>query len=186
MQVDPVVHSQNLDLEYFNLKHTIHTIHSKTEELHEKHNQLHEKIDNIPQPDLSEFATKEYVDEKIEDIPPPDLTETLADYVLTSTFNTKIADYALSSSLADYAPSSSLAAYMSTEDFNNQMFYEGDPSKDLRIKYAMTGSTGATLTHDNNVYLGGKYNGTSSSSDFQNTVIGSNAEGKEYRSTVMG
>jgi hypothetical protein len=78
-----------------------------------------------------------------------------------------------------------LAPYMSTEDFNNQMFYNGDPSKDLRIKYGMTGSTETTVTHDNNVYLGGKYCGTSSS-EYQNTVIGSNSEAQQHQSTVVG
>jgi hypothetical protein len=47
------------------------------------------------------------------------------------------------------------------------MYYE----RALRIKYQT--SAGATeLTHENNIYIRGRYNGTQPQSEWQNVIIG--------------
>jgi hypothetical protein len=58
-------------LEYFNLKHTIHTVYSKVEELHEKNNQPHERLiavesGEIPIPEG--VATEDFVSNAVASI----------------------------------------------------------------------------------------------------------------------
>jgi hypothetical protein len=76
-------------------------------------------------PTNNEIITKEYVDTAVDSI--------------------YLSDYATKYELPD------LANYIAKSD----MFYEGDPTKDIRIKYNSTPID--TYNHENNVYIGGSF-----------------------------
>jgi hypothetical protein len=60
------------------------------------------------------------------------------------------------------------------------MFYEEDPTKDIRIKYNSTPVD--TYNHENNIYIGGSFvNGTTLIYDSQNVVIGQRAKNERFK-----
>jgi hypothetical protein len=56
---------------------------------------------------------------------------------------------------------------ISTENYisKSEIYYEGDSTKDLRIKYQTSGGA-IELTHENNIYIGGRYYGTQPQSNW--------------------
>jgi hypothetical protein len=65
-----------------------------------------------------------------------------------------------------------------------KMYYEGDPTKEIRIKYN-TPST-SSFDHENNIYIGGSYNGTTDTNDYQNIVIGHRSKSNSYKGVLIG
>jgi hypothetical protein len=66
----------------------------------------------------------------------------------------------------------------------SEMYYEGDPTKDVRIKYNAPSTS--SFDHKNNIYIGGSYNGITYNSDYQNIVIGHGVQSKNYGSVIIG
>jgi hypothetical protein len=96
-----------------------------------------EAIDSIPQPDLTDYATKDEI---------PDLTN----------YATKL-----------------------------DLYYDGDPKKDLRIKYHAD-RTENEANHKNNIYIGGSFYGSGTGSDWQNVIIGHCSITYSYRNVILG
>jgi hypothetical protein len=64
------------------------------------------------------------------------------------------------------------------------MFYEGNPTKYIRIKYDSTSVD--TYNHENNIYIGGSYNSTTLMNDSQNVVIGYGAKNERFKNVLIG
>jgi hypothetical protein len=65
------------------------------------------------------------------------------------------------------------------------MYYEGDPKKDLRIKYHAD-RTDNEANHKNNIYIGGSFIGSGTGSDWQNVIIGLTSVTYSYRNVILG
>jgi hypothetical protein len=63
------------------------------------------------------------------------------------------------------------------------MFYEEDLTKDIRIKYNATSTS--SFDHKNNIYIGGSYNKTTDTNNYQNIVIGHRAKSNSYKSILL-
>jgi hypothetical protein len=98
---------------------------------------LKQYTDNLI-PDLSDYATKEYVD-------------TNEPY--------------LSSCLA-----------------KTDMFYEGDPTNETRIKYNSNPDDG--YNQKNNIYIGGSCTGTTLANDYQSVIIGYGSKNTKFRNSI--
>jgi hypothetical protein len=67
-----------------------------------------------------------------------------------------------------------------------EMYYEGDPKKDLRIKYQADRSDNEA-NHKNNIYIGGFFtNEESPANDWQNVIIGLCSTTYSYRNVILG
>jgi hypothetical protein len=61
------------------------------------------------------------------------------------------------------------------------MYYEDNPTKEIRIKYNSTPSDG--YSQSNNIYIGGGYTGAISANDF---VIGHSAKNTKFKNVLIG
>jgi hypothetical protein len=65
------------------------------------------------------------------------------------------------------------------------MFYEGDPIKEIRIKYKTLSSVNE-FNHERNVCIEGFYGRTQEQSDWQNFTIGFSSKDVSYRNVLIG
>jgi hypothetical protein len=64
------------------------------------------------------------------------------------------------------------------------MFYEGDPTNEIRIKYNFNPDDG--YNQKNNIYVGGSYTGTTLAQDYQSVIIGYNSKNTKYKNVLIG
>jgi hypothetical protein len=64
------------------------------------------------------------------------------------------------------------------------MFYEGDPTNEIRIKYNSNPDDG--YNQKNNIYVGENYTGTTLIYDYQSVVIGYGSKNTRYKNVLIG
>jgi hypothetical protein len=61
----------------------------------------------------------------------------------------------------------------------SDMFFEGDPTNEIRIHYNSTPTD--SYNHKNNIFIGGKYDGVEMSNNYNNIIIGYNENNSNYK-----
>jgi Ca2+-binding RTX toxin-like protein len=140
--------------------------------------------------DLSnlEDNLKQYSDDAI-----PDLSETLPIDVSGITGHNPDDKLVVKEYVDTVVSSIDLSEYATKDELPNlsncltksDMFYEGDPTKDIRIKYNSTPAD--SYNHENNIYIGGSFtNASTITYDSQNIVIGHGAKNDRFKNVLIG
>jgi hypothetical protein len=114
----------------------------------------------------------------------------LKHYTDTAVDSVDLSDYAKKDELPDL-PDYVTKKYVDSNELDlsscvskTEMYYEGDSTKDIRIKYNTLSTS--SFDHKNNIYIGGSYDGRTDASAYQNIVIGPGAKSKSYQGVIIG